>query len=117
MDVNNEDIDNVWFEAQGNMYAVNFYTTSDIRKKTNIINISDSIRQFNLKDSGDLSYGFIAQELEKTNPELVDKSGDHWTVNYNAAICLVIARLENRIKELEKQLGVKNTFINSNKAK
>lgn len=91
--------------AVGTVTGSSVYTNSDTRLKDNITPISDSIREFTWKKDGSKSYGFIAQELEQTNPELVNtKSDGYKTVNYDAAICLTIARLENRIKELERML-------------
>lgn len=89
----------------GNCYASNFYTSSDIRLKTNIIPISKNIKQFNLKKDNSLSYGFVAQELERKHPELVS-DGDMKTVNYNAAICLLLAKLENRLERIERELNI-----------
>ena len=88
----------------GIVTATSFYTSSDIRLKTNITPISDSIYSFNWKESGKKSYGFIAQYLEENYPELVSGENSK-SVDYNAAICLVIAKLENRIKELEDKLN------------
>lgn len=91
--------------ASGTITGSSIYTNSDTRLKDNITPISGSIREFTWKKDGSKSYGFIAQELEQTNPELVNTKEDGYkTVNYDAAICLTIARLENRIKELERML-------------
>ena len=93
----------------GNVYASNFYTTSDARKKQNIHKISDNIKQFEWKETGETSYGFVAQDLEVIHPELVNDNGNTKTVNYNAALSLVIAKLENRVKELETKLGIESS--------
>lgn len=92
--------------VNGNTYASNYYTTSDARKKQNIHKISDNIKQFNWKETGELSYGFVAQDLEVNHPELVNDDGNMKTVNYNAALSLVIAKLENRVRLLESKLGL-----------
>lgn len=94
------------FKTSGNHYAPNYYTTSDARKKQNIHKISDNIKQFEWKESGETSYGFVAQDLEVKHPELVNDDGNMKTVNYNAALSLVVAKLENRVKELEAKLGL-----------
>ena len=95
-----------YVEQSGNFYAANFYTTSDARKKQNIHKISDNIKQFEWKETGETSYGFVAQDLEVKHPELVNDDGNMKTVNYNAALSLVVAKLENRVKELEAKLGI-----------
>lgn len=92
--------------VNGNVGATNYYTTSDARKKQNIHKISDNIKQFEWKETGETSYGFIAQDLEVKHPELVNDDGNMKTVNYNAALSLVVAKLENRVKELEAKLGL-----------
>ena len=98
---------NVW-QFTTSVYAPAYYTTSDSRKKKEIKQISNSIYQFKLKDQDTLQYGYIAQELEKTNPELVDSSSEYKTVNYNSAICYNISKIENTMKakiiELEQRL-------------
>jgi len=65
--------------ATGELTCVDINTTSDMNLKDNVSTISnpwnklENIRgvQFNWKESGQLSYGLIAQELEQTFPELV----------------------------------------------
>ena len=100
----------IYFTNTGDMYARNYYATSDINKKTDIHNIDDiSINNdihtvaFKWKDTSIQSYGFIAQELEKTNPELINTDENGFkTVNYIAALSLYTAQLEKKIKNLEK---------------
>ena len=79
------------------------------RKKQNIHKRSDNIKQFEWKETGETSYGFVAQDLEVNHPELVNDNGNTKTVNYNAALSLVIAKLENRVKELETKLGIESS--------
>lgn len=100
----------VYFTNTGDMYARNYYATSDINKKTDITDISISNNNihtvaFKWKDTSIQSYGFIAQEIEKQYPELVNTDEDgSKTVNYIAALSLYTAQLENRIKILEDKL-------------
>lgn len=99
----------VYFTNTGDMYARNYYATSDINKKTNITDISNNNNihtvAFKWKDTSIQSYGFIAQEIEKQYPELVNTDDDgSKTVNYIAALSLYTAQLENRIKILEDKL-------------
>ena len=93
------------------LYATNFYTTSDKQFKTNIQKIKDSencpiIKQFDWKENETRSYGFIAQELEELGyVELVDTDQNGLKkVNYNAALSLVIGKLQNKIEQLEQKI-------------
>lgn len=87
-----------------------FYEESDINLKTNIkpIDFTNNIElvSFNWKKDGKQSYGVIAQQVEECYPELVstDESTGYKSVNYDAVLILKCAQLENRIKQLEKQL-------------
>lgn len=87
------------------IYATHYFETSDIRLKCNIVNISESIRKFEFKNDHKPYYGFIAQELYSKYPELVDITGEYWTVNYDSTICLIISKLENKIKRLEDEIN------------
>jgi hypothetical protein len=82
---------------------------SDERLKKNIetirnaLDIIENLRgvRFNWKESGTLSLGVIAQELEKVIPELV--SGDeNKTVTYNGLIAVLI----QAIKELKERVVI-----------
>ena len=87
------------------------FQLSDIRLKRDIQPIDFSkIGEFDFKqfrmipDKGNtLRYGVIAQQIEKSNPELIytDSHGMK-AVNYKDLLVLKIAQLEKRIKELEK---------------
>ena len=87
------------------------YHTSDIRKKTNItkarnLDIADLLVEFDWKESGKHSWGYIAQDLLTVLPEAVNynKDVDMYSVNYNVAHSAAIASLTARIKELEEKL-------------
>lgn len=95
----------------GNMYAVHFYESSDKRLKTNIQEILNSdkmptIKEFDWKEDGSHSYGLIAQELEEQGySELVSiKDNGYKTVNYSAALSLIVGKLQVKIRELEKEI-------------
>jgi hypothetical protein len=85
----------------GNIYATNFYTTSDGSKKQNISSFSEHIRKFTLKESNKDMYGVIAQEV----PEMFrdGKEGDY-TVNYNSVLSYYVGCLENKVAELEEKI-------------
>ena len=95
----------------GAVYAPSgFYEESDINLKTNIkpIDFTNNIElvSFNWKKDGKQSYGVIAQQVEQYYPELVstDESTGYKSVNYDAVLIIKCAQLENRIKQLEKEL-------------
>ena len=83
------------------LYATNFYSTSDKQFKTNIESIITSdncpkVRQFDWKENGSHSYGFIAQELEEQGyKELVSTNEEDGskTVNYSATLSLVVGKM------------------------
>lgn len=90
--------------------ASGFYEESDVQLKTNIqpIDFTNNIElvSFNWKKDGSKSYGVIAQQVEQYYPELVstDESTGYKSVNYDAVLIIKCAQLENKIKQLEKQL-------------
>lgn len=96
--------------VEGNVLATGFYEESDVRLKTNIqpIDFTNNIElvSFNWKKDGSKSYGVIAQQVEQYYPELVstDESTGYKSVNYDAVLIIKCAQLENRIKQLEKEL-------------
>lgn len=113
------------YVSRKNVYANAFYASSDKALKTNIKEIDENtyipdVIQFKWIDTSEISYGFLAQDLEEHGLSyLMDKDDlDHWRVNYNAAIALVVGDLqktkkehENRIKQLEKENDKLNKII------
>lgn len=98
------------FSTSHSITAPNFYSSSDIALKTNIQAITSSInipqlKEFDWKSDGKHSYGLIAQELEDMGySELVELNGDYKTVNYAAALSLIVGKLQVKIKELEEEI-------------
>lgn len=93
--------------------ATNFIGSSDIRYKHNIQPIKSSFEdvvfnQFTFKSDLEnrVRYGVIAQELEKTHPELVytDDKG-YKSVAYTDLLIGKIHELEIKVKELERRLS------------
>lgn len=87
--------------------AYDFQLSSDESLKENVKEIETSVPinfvEYNfIKEPSRKRYGVIAQELEKTNPELVseDDNGKK-SVAYTDLLIAKIAELEKRIKELE----------------
>ena len=101
-------------------YAIKFMETSDERLKTSISPIAyDSdgigIYTFIKNDYDSYSYGFIAQNVAETHPELVSENKDtsYLSVDYNSTLSLLLAKALNRIDELEKRVSeLEKTKIN-----
>jgi flagellar biogenesis protein FliO len=100
--------------ANGTLFVTNYNTSSDYNLKDNIITITDGLNtieklrgvSFTWKNSGEKSYGVIAQELEQILPDIVSGAGGHKSVNYNALIGFLIEavkELSDRVDELEKK--------------
>jgi hypothetical protein len=107
--------------STGMFSATNFTSLSDASLKENVQHINnpiDTLNQlegvsYNWKSNGLLSYGFIAQEVEKVLPAIVatDDAGIK-SIQYNSLIAFlteavkhqnsVIETLDTRLKELEK---------------
>jgi len=101
----------------GDVNAPNFNTSSDKNLKENITGIQSALDiinhlhgvSYNWKDSGHKSYGFIAQEVDKILPELVQTNPDTktLTLNYQGIIPFLVEAIKEqfeRIKLLEEQL-------------
>ena len=97
--------------ATGNSYATHFYESSDKTLKKNIKSILSSanipkIREFDWEDTGEHSYGFIAQELEEQGYGcLVNEVNGKKTVNYTATLALTVAKLQNLINIQNKKIS------------
>lgn len=100
--------------ASGIVTATDFNATSDINLKENIRSIQNPSEiisglegvRFVWKADGKESFGVIAQEVEKTLPELVS-NGDTKTVNYNGLIGVLI----EAVKDQQKQINSLKTEI------
>jgi hypothetical protein len=83
--------------------ATAFFASSDIRLKDIIAHDGDMIT-YKWKDGRDdkIHYGYSAQNLQKINPNLVNKNDDGFlSVNYTETLVLKVRELEKRVKELE----------------
>jgi hypothetical protein len=92
------------------LYAANFQLTSDVSLKTkiqpiDIKGVDIEYKEFELKSNpGKTRYGVIAQDLIKTNPELVEEGADGMlTVSYIDLLIKEIASLNSRVEELERR--------------
>ena len=95
--------------STGQVTAIDFNSASDMSLKNNVIELSDSIEtlkklspvSFNWENTGDKSYGLIAQEVEKILPELVSETNGVKSVRYIPLIAMLI----NAIVELDKKIS------------
>tara|TARA_A100001201_G_scaffold2589_4_gene6596 strand:+ start:22640 stop:24235 length:1596 start_codon:yes stop_codon:yes gene_type:complete len=94
--------------------AQDFNSLSDVNFKENISTVDNALSSveqmrgvsFNWKESGEPSYGVIAQELERILPELVH-GDDPKRVNYNGIIGVLIEAVKELSAEV-KQLKTQN---------
>ena len=95
-------------QVAGNVTAIDFNSTSDIRKKENITDLTNALDvvgqlrgvSFNWVEEQTPSIGVIAQELQEVLPELVH-GDDTLTVNYNGIIGVLI----EAVKELKAEVA------------
>lgn len=97
--------------AEGTHTAANFILNSDAKLKTKIKFIDDKsinidYKEFELKsEPGQKRYGVIAQDLQKSNPELVRTSSDGTlSVAYIDLLIKEIHYLKCRVNELENKI-------------
>ena len=96
----------------GNVTATAFFESSDNRLKTLIENnpIIDGIEKLEAKlyeKNGKIELGYFAQDAELIMPYAVTKNADGFlSLSYREIHTAKIARLEQRVAELEKQLNV-----------
>lgn len=94
--------------ASQTVTAQNFDSTSDNRIKNNVQTVKNALEtinnlrgvSFNWKETGNKSYGVIAQEIEKVLPELV-KTEEIKSVNYNGLIGVLIEAVKELSVEIE----------------
>jgi hypothetical protein len=102
-------------DVNGNVKAVDFNSTSDIKLKDKVRKISKSLSKldkirgvsFEWKETKQKSMGVVAQEVEKVLPDLV-RGDETKTVNYNGLIGLLIECVKEqqiKIDQLEQKLS------------
>ena len=107
-------------EVAGQVLASNFTLSSDSRLKEHVKNIDNASKtlsqlrpvtyHWNTKGkqkggNAKLQYGFIAQEVEKVLPDIVeiDKSSDKYkSVNYTAIVPVLVKAIQEKDKEIEE---------------
>jgi hypothetical protein len=94
----------------GEMTAINFNATSDIKLKENIHQIKDPLEKvmqingvvFNWKDTKEAAIGVIAQNIEEVFPELVKENEHHKSVNYNGLIGVLIEAIKEQQRQIDE---------------
>jgi Chaperone of endosialidase len=102
-------------EVTGNVKATAYLYTSDRRLKSDIKPVINSLEKINKlqgvtfkwKDSGEKSYGFIAQDVEKVAPELVktDSKSTFKSVHYGNMISIVVEAFKEYFKENNREVA------------
>jgi hypothetical protein len=114
----------------GNIYASNVTARSDLRKKTNITTIEDSLEKiqqmrgvyYNKKDdpSKTRSLGFIAQDLESVLPEVVDTNATdegYKSVSYGNITAVLIEGMKSQQSTIASMLSSISTLKASKASK
>ena len=111
---------NVW--AAANMLAAGFLYNSDRALKENIKPIENALNtvlslsgvSYTLKKSGKDTTGFIAQEVEKVLPDMVEGEEGEKGVNYGQMVALLTEAMreqQNMIVALQEEVkGLKNAI-------
>lgn len=111
------------FTCNSTVYGVEFHATSDIRLKEDILPLENALEKINningvsfkFKNSDKTQIGFIAQDIEKIIPELVDikpsetNKEEYKTVAYGnmtAMLVEAVKELTQQNKELLKRIEV-----------
>ncbi len=114
-------VDGLFYQNEGSYRVLDmnyYYVNSDRHLKKDVkninkehleelFNISDKLlKEFNWKDTGKHSYGFIAQELQKYIPEAVDLDENHniLSVSYNIAYAKILASIIDELKKIKALL-------------
>ena len=96
--------------VSGTVTATDVNTTSDAQYKENVITITNPMDilnsingvSFNWKDSGNKSYGVIAQELQQVMPELVKQDDRGLSVSYIPLIAILIEAVKEQQKQIDE---------------
>jgi hypothetical protein len=91
------------------------YNIQELLKQNDLLDKIDNIPvvSFNMINSGEKKYGFIAQDFLPDFSEVTDYNGDQktYSLDYNSCFALKIAALERRIKMLEEKLKEVNILF------
>lgn len=112
----------------GNIYASNVTARSDLRKKTNITTIEDSLEKiqkmrgvyYNKKDEKTRNVGFIAQDLETALPEVVHTNPadeGYKSVSYGNITAVLIEGMKSQQSTIASMLSSISTLKASRASK
>lgn len=104
------DIDTHIFNVKGKITANQIRNNSDINLKKDIQGISGSLsiikqlngKQYKFKNSSDIQYGFIAQEVQKVLPNIVHKENGLLNMSYIDLIPFIT----ESIKQLDAKIDI-----------
>lgn len=91
--------------------ATDFNSTSDVRLKDDIQPLSNGINTINAmnpvsyiwKETQNVSYGFIAQEMENTIPAIVQTNDDGFkSISYSQIISFLVKAVQEQQEEIEE---------------
>ncbi len=86
------------------------YDINKLSEQDDIVKLVDNfdLVSFRKKESNELSYGLIAQDVYKYFPSVVgyDTVTGYYNLDYNSCLILKIANLERKIKELKEEIEV-----------
>jgi len=98
--------------VDGSVFATGYYHSSDIRLKENVKSLTNVLVkikrlkpvEFSWKNNGEVSQGFIAQELEQVLPELVHTSPENGlkSVEYANLTAILTAGIQEQAKKIEQ---------------
>jgi hypothetical protein len=104
--------------STGTLTTVDLNSTSDRNAKDDIQPIESPLDivnklngySFKWKDSGNKSYGVIAQELQKLLPELVKEGDNGLSVSYIPLIAILIEAVKEQQKQIDKLMNNNNNI-------
>lgn len=96
--------------STGQLTAVDVNTSSDVKYKDNVQPIASALDtinsiegvSFNWKETGQRSYGVIAQDLAKVLPELVHSAERGLTVSYLPLIAILIEAIKEQQQQIDQ---------------
>ena len=96
-------------ESDHDVTARSFITYSDVALKENIETVTNAMDMiqglrgvsYDLKDSGNREFGFIAQEVNTVVPEVVHTSGDMMGIDYTRITSLLVEAVKTQQAEIE----------------
>lgn len=104
------------FNVRGKITANQIRNNSDIRLKTEITNIHDSLqivknlkgKMYRLRATNEIHYGFIAQDVENYIPNIVGEENGYLNISYIELIPFLvesIKSLDEKIENIENNLS------------